>query len=274
MCLISTISEDNNFINEYLLIYKDHNSYQNHFNKIKYNINNYLSNIEFINNVAPIVEGSYHEIGTIINLNSPPPSSSIEEYQLIKSNNSYQGNYRSINHNSKTKKIEDEKALKIENQNKIIIDLKNKLKKANETIENQNKIINELKNKLNISNDKINYYKNEINNLENNINKKEKELNDYISYLESELNNINKTTKVDLKDVMCVNFTSMDGNIHKAIPCIPSNTFAEVEEKLYQFFPEYRESNNTFLAHGSTILRFKTISQNKIGDGFHVILNT
>ena len=72
---------------------------------------------------------------------------------------------------------------------------------------------------------------------------------------------------------MCVNFTSTDGNIHKAIPCIPCNTFAEVEEKLYKAFPEYREFNNTFLAHGSTILRFKTISENKIGDGFPVILN-
>ena len=71
---------------------------------------------------------------------------------------------------------------------------------------------------------------------------------------------------------MAVNFISSDGNIHKAIPCIPNNTFADIEEKLYQFFPEYRESNNTFLAHGSPVLRFKTISENKIGDGFPVTL--
>ena len=176
------------------------------------------------------------------------------------------------------KSKDEEEELKIEineinkNQNKTIIGLKNKLKKAYEIIENQSIIINDLKNKLNISNDKINYYKNEINNLENNIKKKEKELNDYKSYLESELNNINKTTKVDVKDIVCVNFISSDGNIHKAIPCVPNNTFAEIEEKLYQFFPEYRKFNNTFLAHGSPVLRFKTISENKIGDGFPVTL--
>ena len=72
---------------------------------------------------------------------------------------------------------------------------------------------------------------------------------------------------------MCVNFISTDQTIHKAIPCIPGNTFAEVEEKLYQFIPEYRETNNTFLAYGSPVLRFKTISENKIGDGFPVILS-
>ena len=35
-----------------------------------------------MNNVAPIVEGGYHELGTIINLNGPPPGSPLEEYQL------------------------------------------------------------------------------------------------------------------------------------------------------------------------------------------------
>ena len=73
---------------------------------------------------------------------------------------------------------------------------------------------------------------------------------------------------------MCVNFISTDQTIHKAIPCIPGNTFAEVEEKLYQFIPEYRETNNTFLANGSPVLRFITISENKIGDGLPVTLVT
>ena len=93
MCLISTISEDNNFINEYLLIYKDHNSYQNHFNIIKYNINNYLTNIAFVNNVAPIVEGGYHEVGTIINLNGPPPAPPIDDSPQIPN-----PHYRNLKH--------------------------------------------------------------------------------------------------------------------------------------------------------------------------------
>ena len=264
---------DNSNQNNLIYLYKKNgNSYEPkailEFNNYSESVNSFNSItkdpnlINIINNPKAFgtrYRYNFYLINTPMRFNSPKKLNKkiLETMNVERSNNFY--NLDEIN----------------ENQNKTIIDLKNKLKKANETIKNQNKIINELQNKLNIYNDKINYYKNEINNLENNINKKEKELNDYISYLESELNNINKnTTKVDVKDIMAVNFISTDGNIHKAIPCIPSDTFAEVEEKLYQFFPEYRESNNTFLANGSTILRFKTISENKIGDGFPVILNT
>ena len=51
------------------------------------------------------------------------------------------------------------------------------------------------------------------------------------------------------------------------IKCLKTDTFAEVEEKLYQIYDEYRESNNIFLTEGKTILRFKTIEQNNIKDG-------
>lgn len=69
---------------------------------------------------------------------------------------------------------------------------------------------------------------------------------------------------------MSVNFISSDSKIHFSIPCIKSNTFAEIEEKLYKQYPEYRETNNIFLGNGKQILRFKTIGQNNIGDGFPI----
>ena len=72
--------------------------------------------------------------------------------------------------------------------------------------------------------------------------------------------------------MLCVNFISMDNKVHFAIPCVKSNTFAEVEEKLYQEFPEYRETNNNFIFKGKEILRFKTITDNKITKGFPVII--
>ena len=250
----------------------------------KKNLNNYILNVFNTNKIQKLIaKKSPFHTGNNIYFNFHPINniniSIIQNNELNIFQDSHQSSFKNFIFDSKINKTEnEEEALKIEineiekNQNKTIIILKNKLKKAYEIIENQSIIINDLKNKLNISNDKINYYKNEINNLENNIKKKEKELNDYKSYLESELNNINKTTKVDVKDIMAVNFISSDGNIHKAIPCVPNNTFAEIEEKLYQFFPEYRKFNNTFLAHGSPVLRFKTISENKIGDGFPVTL--
>jgi len=45
-----------------------------------------------------------------------------------------------------------------------------------------------------------------------------------------------------------------------------------VEEKLYKKFPEYRETNNCFLANGKEVLRFKTISENNIGNGLPVTM--
>ena len=47
MLAISKIDEDNNFKNEYLLIYFHPNYVQSHFNQIKYNLNNFLKNLSF-----------------------------------------------------------------------------------------------------------------------------------------------------------------------------------------------------------------------------------
>ena len=71
---------------------------------------------------------------------------------------------------------------------------------------------------------------------------------------------------------MSVNFISMDQKVHYSVGCIKTNTFAEVEEKLYQQYPEFRETNNNFLANGTYVKRFKTIAENNIGNCFPVTL--
>ena len=70
----------------------------------------------------------------------------------------------------------------------------------------------------------------------------------------------------------CVNFNLSDQSIFFAIPCSGDSTFAEIEELLYQEYPEYRETNNMFLSNGNEILRFKTINDNKIGTGKPIML--
>ena len=52
--------------------------------------------------------------------------------------------------------------------------------------------------------------------------------------------------------MMAVNFISTNYKLNVAVPCIDTNTFAEVEEKLYQKFPEYRETNNYFFSSWTT----------------------
>ena len=82
----------------------------------------------------------------------------------------------------------------------------------------------------------------------------------------------NKKNNINSNEMMCVNFISSDQKIHFAVPCVKTDIFAEVKEKLYQEFPEYRETNNNFLFNGSSILRFKTISDNKISKGLPITL--
>ena len=159
-----------------------------------------------------------------------------------------------VNKSNKNKNI-------ISNSNELI-NLKNQLIKANKTIEEQKLKINELQNKLN-------NYNNIVNNYQKIINQKDIELNNF----KAQLNNNNIIKKnVDFDDIMCVNFISSDQNVHYAASCLKTNTFAEIEEKLYKQYPQYRETNNSFIANGTQVLRFKTIAENKIGNGLQVTL--
>ena len=155
------------------------------------------------------------------------------------------------------------------NSQNEINNLKSELSKANKIINEQKLKIQELQTQLNIYNNNINNLNNNIKNYQNIINQKDIELNNLKNQL---LSNNNNNNYFNLNEMMCVNFISGDQQIHYAVPCLKSNTFAEVEEKLYQKFPVYRETNNNFIANGNLVLRFKTIGENKIGNGLPVTL--
>ena len=46
-----------------------------------------------------------------------------------------------------------------------------------------------------------------------------------------------------------------------------TDRFFEIEERLYQIYDELRDTNNTFTANATPILRFKRLNENKIKDG-------
>ena len=127
---------------------------------------------------------------------------------------------------------------------------------------NQN---NEIKN---ISNNEIKKLNDEIVQKENQINKLKLEL-------QNEKNKNNKKI-FDLDDIIAISFISTDQKINKyPISCFKTDRFAEIEEKLYQEFEEFRETNNTFIVNGTTVLRFKKMSENNIknGDTIQLIQN-
>ena len=139
-------------------------------------------------------------------------------------------------------------------------------KAENEKLKNEiNKLKAEFKSELNNFEKNISSYEqkikenvNKINNLQNIIKEKEKEINDL---------RIKTGKYVDFNKIMVINFMSQDQNVNFGIKCLETNTFAEVEEKLYQEYENYRETNNSFVCKGSPILRFKTILENNIKNG-------
>ncbi len=110
---------------------------------------------------------------------------------------------------------------------------------------------------------KINLKNQENNELRNKLKEKDKEIND----LKNKISKGNVKQYVDYNDIMVVHFNSGDGKIDHGIKCLPTETFAEVEEKLYKIYDEYRETNNIFLAKGNVIKRFKKMSENNIQNG-------
>ena len=172
------------------------------------------------------------------------------------------------------------------------LNLVKKLFNTNENKEDE-KIINELKDKLNRANKIIETQKMEIQNLTNQINSFKnideqltifrneiKNRDEKIFQLLQKLQNNNLTNnnidiqkkQIALKDMRCVTFITQDGSLVYGISCSGKDVFAEIEEKLYKEYPEYRETNNRFLANGSEVLRFKTINENKIGSGKPIML--
>ena len=155
-----------------------------------------------------------------------------------------------------------------ESYEKEIKDLKDKLNKANKIITKQQLEIEELKNQITSLKSIDN---NEINKIKNELNKKDIELNQLKQKIQNNNINNNQTQNILFAD-KCVSFITTDSSLFYAIPCNGNSTFAEVEEKLYKEYPEFRETNNTFLANGTEILRFKTINENKVGTGKPVML--
>ena len=160
-------------------------------------------------------------------------------------------------------------------ENKEIKELKEELNKSKKIIEQLKGKIKDLENRLQTEN---NQYINKIRELENSIIQKNNELNELKAKLQNiNVNNTNfninnQSNKISQERDKCVNFIANDLKICLGIPCSGNSTFAEVEELLYREYPEYRETNNTFLVNGKQILRFKTINENNAGTGRPVML--
>ena len=218
-----------------------------YFNYIKFTARTFT---EFIPNYKNIIQ--IPQMNVIPQINN----------SQIQNNQNYNDILQQLNNEKlKNKKLEDEiqrlknKLNELKNNNNILINENNnlKLKLGNSNQLNQ---INQF-NQMNIK---------EINNLRQIIIQKDKEINE----LKSKLPN----NKVYMNDIMVINFLSTDQNIRCGIPCLADDTIAEVEEKLYQQFNEFRNTNNILLSGGNIILRFKKVRENNIHNGDTILIQS
>ena len=173
-------------------------------------------------------------------------------------------NYKLQDEIMKNKKLEEEnRKLKeqLNNQNNINKKLKDENEKLNKELSQLKKSIGNIQ----IDNNEIKKLKDEINNLQYKLNIKDKEINDL-------KNNIKDEPKYGFNDLMVIYFRPTDYSFHQGIKCLATDTFAEVEEKLYKKFDDLRNTNNMFTVRALPILRFKKLSENNIHDGDEIQL--
>ena len=72
--------------------------------------------------------------------------------------------------------------------------------------------------------------------------------------------------------MFALNFISSDSRLHFAYSCLKKDLFVDIEKKLYEEFPEYKETNNSFVVDGKAILRFKSIEENNLKSGTPILL--
>ena len=151
----------------------------------------------------------------------------------------------------------------LKEKNNILNNKLNKLLMENsilkKKIEELNKIINNLNNTSN--NSKNIKSQSEMNKLYKKIEELEEKLKRYPIILEKNEN------------LMSIIFQSIDQKIKYSMICKNTDTINRLEEKLYEVFPIFSETENFFLCKGKKLNKFKTFDFNNIKNGDIIILN-
>ena len=82
-----------------------------------------------------------------------------------------------------------------------------------------------------------------------------------------------KTDDFYLNGIISVLFNSTDGRINYATTCKKAEIFSNVEKKLIDKFPEYKNKKLFYIQSGKVIDKEKSLEENKIIPGFAIIVN-
>ena len=193
----------------------------------------------------------------------------------------------------------NKKIFELEKLNKELMEKINKLKKDLNIEKSQNKDFDEKINRLNdeinrekIQNKKLDEKIKELNTLlekekANNIqmgkmenrgkdNEKVVELMEKIMEKDKELNEIKSRRPIELKEgekLMTIIFTSPDQKFLYSLICKNTDKFSQLEQKLYEKYNEFMESDYYFKYNGKKIIRFKSVEKNGIENSGIIIMH-
>ena len=104
------------------------------------------------------------------------------------------------------------------------------------------------------------------------LNEEKMNINYLISKLNSNATGIKNYNELSYGEkLVAVNFISVDQQINHSIICKNKTKFHEIEDNLYQKYPEYRKNDNYFMFNGLKINRWCTLEENGI-NGYTIIL--
>ena len=104
-------------------------------------------------------------------------------------------------------------------------------------------------------------------------------LNNEILNLNDQINNlkVNKNTNLSSINpgeiILYIQFRTIHEDIDFAIPSKNTNIFPDLENQLYEHYPDYAETNNYFTCNGNEIQRNKSLEDNNINNSDKIILN-
>ena len=151
--------------------------------------------------------------------------------------------------------------------------------------------INDLENSLKKTIDENNNLNQRIKKLEELLTAKEKDINKLNDKLSNqnklnEIINKNKLLIEELKSkigrypfellpgekIISIIFNSTQQDINYSIICKNTDIFSNIEVKLYQEYPKYKENQKVFMVNGNMVNRDKNLEENKIKNSDVILL--
>ena len=100
------------------------------------------------------------------------------------------------------------------------------------------------------------------------------EYNNKILELKNQINQYKSYILSPGENLISIKFISCDKNINFSTFAKPNDNFTKIENILYKYYPNYRETENYYIVNGKKISKYKTIEENKIINNDIITLKT